>query len=158
MNTILFPIKLISKFKNSKRSLNIKDCFDFYISRKKVECPKCSSRNNSYYYSRINSINEILTIILDREKNSNNEISFQLDFKIELSEYFLNSNNEKCELDLIGFSCYDSNKYIYYTFFKMNSEKKWYHFDGEKEKIIDIEKQNNEFSFLLFYKKVNKNC
>ena len=155
MNIISFPLNIISKYKKSKKLLNISDCFDYFISTQNIECPNCTNRSNSYYYSKIKSINEILTIVIDRENNLINDISFQLDFKLELSKYCL--NNEKCELELIGFSCYDNNKDIYYSYFKMNPENKWYYFNDTKEKIINIEEQNYEFPVLLFYKKVDNN-
>ena len=156
MNIILFPLKKISKYKNSKKLLNISDCFDYFISGNNIECPKCSNKSNSYYNFRINSINEILTIIIDRENDLINDIYFQLDFKIELSKYCLNKN-EICELELIGFSCYDNNKDIDYSYFKINPENKWYYFNDTKEKIINSEELNYEFPVLLFYKKIDNN-
>ena len=108
---IIFPLKEIINFKNKNNyyKLNIFDCFD-YLTSKKIEI----NDDNGYYYNNNNSINsifsinstkEILTIFLDREDDSKNEINFNLDFDINLSKYFFNKEIKHI-FELIGFCSY----------------------------------------------------
>ena len=151
-----FNLKEILAFKKDKKELNIFDCFDCLNINKTVNylCLKCSNRNiNSFY--KIEPKNEILTIILDRGINFQDNITFNLDYNknINLDYYLKDSSETKFEFELINFSSYYPDENKFYSFFK-NTDGNWYFFNGEK-----INQCNNEsfgIPVLLFYKKKEK--
>jgi hypothetical protein len=95
-NNIVFPLKDVCNFKNLHQQLNINDCFDYLIRNKNIDkiCPNCNRNNSSFSYYRISSTKEILTIILDRGKNFENDIFFNVHFNVNLAKYFLEQNSK----------------------------------------------------------------
>ena len=78
-NHIKFELTQISPFCNSQKDLNIINCFNYLISQKNENniCSFCRN-NNSISYFRLYSINDILTIILDRGKDFKDDIKFNI--------------------------------------------------------------------------------
>jgi len=158
-NNITFPLKEVSNFKNFPGSLNINDCFDYLTSYKKVNmiCPNCNRNNSSYSYYRISSTKEILTIILDRGKNFENDIIFNIHFNVNLSKYFYEQNYPQ-NYELIGFCGFDKDKNKCIPFYKYHGDNLWYYLDNSVISCYTKDKNINFGSpFLLFYKKYNNN-
>ena len=154
-NNIIFPLKDISNFKNLHQQLNIIDCFDYLTRNKNIDkiCPNCNRNNSSFSYYRISSTKEILTIILDRGKNFENDIFFNVHFNLNLAKYFLEQNSPQ-NYELIGFCSFykENNKCV--PFYKYHGNNLWYYLDNS---TINIVTQNLYWGspFLLFYKKIN---
>jgi len=158
-NNITFPLKEVSNFKNLPGSLNINDCFDYLTSYKKVNmiCPNCNRNNSSYSYYRISSTKEILTIILDRGKNFENDIIFNIHFNVNLSKYFYEQNYPQ-NYELICFCSFDKDKNKCIPFYKYHVDNLWYYLDNSVINCYTKDKNINFGSpFLLFYKKINNN-
>ena len=159
-NNITFPLKKVSNFKNFPGSLNINDCFDYLTSYKKVNmiCPNCNRNNSSYSYYRISSTKEILTIILDRGKNFENDIIFNIHFNVNLSKYFYEQNTQQ-NYELIGFCSFDKDKNKCIPFYKYHGDNLWYYYLDNS--VISCYTKDNNINFgspfLLFYKKIKNN-
>ena len=154
-NNIVFPLKDVCNFKNLHQQLNINDCFDYLIRNKNIDkiCPNCNRNNSSFSYYRISSTKEILTIILDRGKNFENDIFFNVHFNVNLAKYFLEQNSPQ-NYELIGFCSFYKNNNKCVPFYKYHGDNLWYYLDNS---IINIVTQNLYWGspFLLFYKKIN---
>ncbi len=154
-NNIVFPLKDVSNFKNLHQQLNINDCFDYLIRNKNIDkiCPNCNRNNSSFSYYRISSTKEILTIILDRGKNFENDIFFNVHFNVNLAKYFLEQNSPQ-NYELIGFCSFYKNNNKCVPFYKYHGDNLWYYLDNS---TINIVTQNLYWGspFLLFYKKIN---
>ena len=154
-NNIVFPLKNVCNFKNLHQQLNINDCFDYLIRNKNIDkiCPNCNRNNSSFSYYRISSTKEILTIILDRGKNFENDIFFNVHFNVNLAKYFLEQNSPQ-NYELIGFCSFYKNNNKCVPFYKYHGDNLWYYLDNS---TINIVTQNLYWGspFLLFYKKIN---
>ena len=154
-NNIIFPLKDVCNFKNLHQQLNINDCFDYLIRNKNIDkiCPNCNRNNSSFSYYRISSTKEILTIILDRGKNFENDIFFNVHFNVNLAKYFLEQNSPQ-NYELIGFCSFYKNNNKCVPFYKYHGDNFWYYLDNS---TINIVTQNLYWGspFLLFYKKIN---
>ena len=154
-NNIVFPLKDVCNFKNLHQQLNINDCFDYLIRNKNIDkiCPNCNRNNSSFSYYRISSTKEILTIILDRGKNFENDIFFNVHFNVNLAKYFLEQNSPQ-NYELIGFCSFYKNNNKCVPFYKYHGDNLWYYLDNS---TINIVTQNLYWGspFLLFYKKIN---
>ena len=137
----------------SNNQLDIYNCFDSLTVENVVtiKCSKCDNLINSSFV-RIGIIKDILPIILNRGKNIENKINFKLDYKINISKYFQNSEQNN-EFELISFSSFYSDENIYKTFYKNNDNDKWYCFNGKNVSISND--KNDGIPVLLFYKKVS---
>ena len=135
----------------SNNQLDIYNCFDSLTVENivTIKCSKCDNLINSSFV-RIGIIKDILPIILNRGKNVENKINFKLDFKINLSKYFQNSEQNN-EFDLISFSSFYSDENIYKSFYKNNDDDKWYCFNGKNVSISND--KNNGIPVLFFYKR-----
>jgi len=154
-NNIIFPLKDVCNFKNLPQQLNIIDCFDYLTRNKNIDkiCPNCNRNNSSFSYYRISSTKEILTIILDRGKNFENDIFFNVHFNLNLAKYFLEQNSPQ-NYELIGFCSFYKNNNKCVPFYKYHGDNFWYYLDNS---TINIVTQNLYWGspFLLFYKKIN---
>ena len=154
-NNIVFPLKDVCNFKNLHQQLNINDCFDYLIRNKNIDkiCPNCNRNNSSFSYYRISSTKEILTIILDRGKNFENDIFFNVHFNVNLAKYFLEQNSPQ-NYELIGFCSFYKNNNKCVPFYKYHGDNLWYYLDNS---TINIVTQNLYWGspFLFFYKKIN---
>ena len=130
-NHIIFDINEISQ-DISKKELNIIDCFNSLTTNKNEakECEDCKN-NVVYSYYRINSIKEVLTIILNRENNNNDDIKFNIDININLGKYFFNQQN-KTDFELIGVCGYNKYKDKYSSYYKDYKDNLWYYYKDSK--------------------------
>ena len=153
-NNIKFSLKDIARFKNNPNSLNIFDCFNYLISDKEVNrtCQHCKMNSVSSVY-KINSTQEILTIILDRGNNFKEEIMFDLLFNIDLSNLFFNNENKPQNYELIGFCSYFKAQNICIPFYKNYEDNKWYYLNNSTISFVE-EDTDIGSPFLLFYKHV----
>ena len=154
-NSYLFPLNEIMNFTKNSSELNILDCFDYLTFTKKsnIKCTQCNNQADAY--NRINSTKEIFTIVLDRGKDFENEIKFNLAFEIDLSKYFFNQDNKQ-SYELIGFCSFYKNEKMCFSFFKNYEDNKWYQIDGSGiEVCLNFENFDNVGApFLLLYKKI----
>ena len=161
MKYILIDYKSWIKFKNQKDILDIYDCFDYFAQNNNIE-EKCKICSNSIIpFNRIEPLGEIITIILDRGENFNNNIPFKLDFhnKMKFYEYLEKDSRDKYIFELILFSSFYHDEKKYYSFYKnVDENNSWYYYDG-----ANSHKYNSDtygIPVLLFYKKCklkNKN-
>ena len=149
-NHIIFPLKLI-KFNYSRDNLNIYDCFDWLISDKNesMTCQMCNNSVKSFY--RLNSTKEILTIILDRGKNFEDGIFFELDFNINLRKYFFNGNKDENYI-LKGFCSYFKDENKCFAFCLNDEDQEWYYFNGSTFNRV-LGNDQIGAPFLLFYQR-----
>ena len=159
-NYIEFHLKNIFNLKKEKKPLNIFDCFDYFDclnnndNNVNSRCLKCSNTNINIF-QKIEPKNEILTIILDRGNNFQDNITFNLDYNksLNLDNYLKENSKNQFEFELIIFTSYYPDENKFYSFFK-NTVDNWYCFNGE-----NINQYNNEnlgIPVLLFYKKKQK--
>ena len=148
-NHIKFKLTEVSLFYNSQKDLNIINCFKHLISQKheKNICSFCRNNNSiSCFYS----INDILTIILDRGKDFKDDIKFNLtqSLNFNFSNIYFNQNIQQ-NFELIAFCSYFDLKKEFIRFYKIDNL--WYYFTGSEEKELN---QNDKLGtpFLLFYK------
>ena len=144
-------LKTICSHKNLN-NLNIYDCFDYLFSSEYNNnnlCSKCGKN----CLKKINSTNDILTIIFDLEEDTNN-ISLNLDFNLKLDKYFFGNSQNKYNFELIVFSSYFYEEGQFISFHKDN-DKIWHCYNGSEEKQIQINEVNYKNPFLLIYKKIN---
>lgn len=148
-NHIKFTLTEVSC--NSQKDLNIIDCFNYLISQKdeKNICSFCRN-NNSISYFRLYSINDILTVILDRGKDFKDDIKFNLaqSLNFNSSNIYFNQNIQQ-NFELIAFCSYFDLKKEFIPFYKIDNL--WYYFTDSEEKKLN---QNDILGtpFLLFYK------
>ena len=146
--SIEFSLKAILNFKKGKNQLNILDCFDFWSN---YSCPNCKIQINNFY--RMEPNNEILTIILDRGDNFEDDIDFHLDYDINLDKYIGENSKIKCEykFELKGFLCYYPDKKEFYSFIK--NANNWDCFNGANiNQFNNNDKENLGLPVLLLYK------
>ena len=148
-NHIKFELAQVSLFYNSQKDLNIINCFNLSQKDEKNICSFCRN-NNSISYFRLYSINDILTIILDRGKNFKDDIKFNLaqSRNFNFSNIYFNQNIQQ-NFELIAFCSYFDLKKEFIPFYKIDNL--WYYFTGSEEKELN---QNDKLGtpFLLFYK------
>ena len=150
-NHIIFKLTEVSHFYNSQKDLNIINCFNYLISQKSKKniCSFCRN-NNSISYFRLYSINDILTIILDRGKDFKDDIKFNLaqSLNFNFSNIYFNQNIQQ-NFELIAFCSYFDLKKEFIPFYKIDNL--WYYFTDSEEKKLN---QNDILGtpFLLFYK------
>ena len=147
-NHIKFKLTQVSC--NSQKDLNIIDCFNYLISQK-YDCSFCRN-NNSISCFRFYSINDILTIILDRGKDFKDDIKFNLaqSLNFNSSNIYFNQNIQQ-NFELIAFCSYFDLKKEFIPFYKIDNL--WYYFTDSEEKKLN---QNDKLGtpFLLFYKAI----
>ena len=158
-NHIIFPLISVYNYKNSPEKLHLSDCFDFLTQNKMqngISCKNCLNKNNlTYSFYRIVSINNILTIILDRGKDfQDHDIFFNLDInaKQDLTKYFFNGNIKQY-FELIGFCSFYKDKNRCIPFFKNYEDNGWYYLDNSEINSA-IKASDVGSPFLLFYQKM----
>lgn len=162
INTLSFVLEKVLDFKSKskKEKINIYDCFDYLTNvYNNLKCMKC---NNVYLNSSyINSLPEILTIILDRNNNFENGIEFGIDFLIDLKKYLykwgiIEEKNTKFEL--IGMLTYFSkeNGSDHSAIYKSAFNNNWCLYKNSNnniEFINGIAERYKGLPYLLFYQK-----
>ena len=154
-NHIIFNLKEIYKIKNSPYELKITDCFDYLIRNEKqngMKCPNCLNITHSFF--KICSVNDILTVILDRgEDFQNHDIFFRLNFKPQnLTKYFFNESIMQM-FELIGFCSFYKDKNRCIPFYLNYEDNKWYCLNNTEIELVSSKKDIGS-PFLLFLKKL----
>ena len=154
-NHIIFNLKEIYKIKNSPDELKITDCFDYLIRNEKQngkKCPNCLNITHSFF--KIYSVNDILTVILDRgEDFQNHDIFFRLNIKPQnLTKYFFNESIMQM-FELVGFCSFYKDKNRCIPFYLNYEDNKWYCLKKSKIELAQSEKDIGS-PFLLFLKKL----
>ena len=168
---LIFPLDEIIKNKflmniNNQNNIiiNINDCFEFnqkiqiLSGDNAIPCDYCKSICLSNYQSLIYTFPNILILIL--EKNKNSKIKFEIEEKISLKNYILESSTGY-KFKLIGIISKlgegSSNEH-YLAFCKSPIDNCWYRYNNDfVNKLNDFKKDINDliFPYILFYQKVN---
>ena len=161
---IVFGLDEISQFKLefSKAYLDLKDCFKtvFQSKQDKFYCKTCKQNFNCLSYYNLNSLPEILTIILDRKEGFEYGIEFGIDFQFDLKEYLYKWGNiepKNTKYELISILTYfkeSPNTAIYKSYIDF----KWYSYKNGQSELFDI--ISNEYKgmpYLLFYQRIKEN-
>ena len=159
---LLDEVKIFKKNHiNNFEDINIKDCFKFLTNKKNNNnfcCPNCQIRINSSMEYRINSLPEVLTIILN-QKSVENGIEFDIDFEIGLEKCLYNWNQnpiQETKYELIGMLTYfgKNNGQDHAAIFKSSFSKNWFLFLNSELKVIDDIKTYKGIPYFLFYQKL----
>ena len=172
-NILIFPLEKARIFKEKKQqnfeNVNLSDCFEYHISEKNplldkyIYCNKCKQNTNYVVSSRISSLPEILTIILNRGDNLQFDVEFQINHNIDdLDKYMIKLNGNKDQLNyryvLIGIVIHIGNSGEdghFFTYCKSPVDKKWYSYNDSKvEEISDPLESNKGIPYLLFFQKI----
>ena len=149
--SIEFPLKAVLNFKNGNKQLNIFDCFDFWSN---YPCQNCKIQIKNF--SRMELNNEILTIILNRGNNFEDDIEFNLDYDINLDQYLEENckNKYNYKFELKGFLSYYPDKKEFHSFYKNINGNNWCLFNGSNINQFNNINDKNCLGFpvLLFYK------
>ena len=161
---IVFVLDEILQFKLecSKAYLDLKDCFKtvFQPKQDKFYCKTCKQNFNCLSYYNLNSLPEILTIILDRKEGFEYGIEFGIDFQFDLKEYLYKWGNiepKNTKYELISILTYfekSPNTIIYKSYIDF----KWYSYKNGQSELFDI--ISNEYKgmpYLLFYQRIKEN-
>ena len=154
--------KMDNQFNNSlSGNINIYDCLDYYrridyqIANKFIICQGC---NNSSKYSQITSIfsaPKILIISLNLSKEIQNQINFNLEECLYLSNYVENKIND-CIYNLRELVAFNLINGQYISYCKNPINQKWYKYDNDlvtllNNDIVDEININSFFPCVLFY-------
>lgn len=166
-NKIVFILDDVLSFllKNGREyieNVKIKDCFDYLINKKQsnIKCLKCKSNNefNCSSSYKLNSLPEILTIVLERKTNFENGVEFGLDFKIDLDNYKYKwaGIKENTEYELIGMLTHfrKENNSAHTAIYQSIIDQKWYFYKNSSTIIDNISEPYKGMPYLLFYKRI----
>ena len=171
INTILiFPLDEVIKHKllinannQNNNIITLKDCFEFnqkihiLSGENAIPCDNCKLICTSNYQTLIYTFPEILIIIL--EKNKNSKIQFEIEEKLRLKNYILESQTGyKFKLFGIVSKFVDgcSNEH-YFAFCKSPIDNYWYRYNNDfVSKVNNFEKEIKDSicPFILFYQKL----
>jgi len=143
------------------------DCFELYHEgeilegdnawyNEKTKQKQSVKKQISYW-----SFPKILVIDIKRFNSSNRKNQILLEFpltNLDLNEYMIGYNSEKCMYDLYGI-CNHSGSVLggHYTSFVKNANGKWYHFnDTIVTEVTNLENLITTKAYCFFYRK-NKN-
>ena len=172
-NIMIFPLEKTRIFKLKKDSnflkVNIFDCFEYHtkeakqIHKDKFYCKNCKCNTDYEINSKISSLPEILTVILNRGNNLEFNVEFQIDYILDNLENYiikLDSNKEQLhtKYELIGIIIHignSGNDGHFYAYCKSPVDKNWYSYNDEKVRYIkDPIQEIGGIPYLLFYQKI----
>ena len=153
--------KLNNNFVNIE-NINIKDCFDYlvYPNKNNYFCNKCNNQSLCNNFAILNSLPEILTVILDRKNEFENGIEFGLNFIIDLKNYLYkwgNIQEDNTKYELIGMLTYfrKGNGSDHTAIYRAEIDKKWYFFKNTNPENLDnISDSYLGMPYLLFYQRI----
>ena len=164
-NTLDLDILETSKQKGNNKSINIKDCLDYFCEKKtkKRFCEKCKKNVNVDITSKIYSSPNYFIFLLDRGNlDENLNIKFDIEEKIDLKKY-IEKENTPYLYELVGIVTINIIEKKYESFSKSPIDQMWYLYDEKDAQLRKdiVFSNNNEMIFyipcILFYKKIIKN-
>ena len=159
---IAFPLEDISEYYKNRTKINLNNCFEYYQQAKYKLSEKCSECHSKIFLKeKIYELPKILIIILDRGKNKKYNKTVEFPEKIDLTN-FIDSEIQKSQSNsfkLIGVSSHIGNPGLYghYISFCLCDDNNYYRFsDSSVKKIDDIKNLYEGSSYVLFYKRIEK--
>jgi ubiquitin C-terminal hydrolase len=175
--SLSIPIK--NKGDDLIKTFDLKECFDYYFKKEKLdkqnklECNFCYLKNQSNIYNKLWKTPKILIIQIKRFLTNDygiptqklvNKIKFPIN-NLDISDY-INPNSpdiNKCKYNLLGvnyhyslgstFSCSFGH---YVSIVKNRFDNNWYEFDDNRLKKIEYQDEIvNKNAYLLFYYRTN---
>ena len=165
LNYFMFPVSEVYKLaqkNNSKEFINIYDCLNFFQSPAILDgengknCEKCGKITTFLLTAKIDSCQNNLLIILNRDFQKDKNIKFQFDESLDMTDYVI-EKKVKLIYNLYGIIFLSENEEIHYVAFCKNlSENIWYKCDDnivESVKNLDNDIFNFGIPVALFYQK-----
>ncbi len=156
-----FPLEEISEF-YKKKNITLNDCFEYYQQIKYSLFEKCSKCGHKFSLKeKIYVLPKILIIILDRGKNKKYNKTVEFPEEIDLTS-LLDKDIKKSQSNsfkLIGVSSHNGNPGLngHYISFCLCDDNNYYRFsDSHVKKIDNIKNLYEGSSYVLFYKKIEK--
>ena len=172
-NFIIFPLEKTRLYKLKKQSnflnVNIFDCFECVTAEERnlpgntIFCNSCRTESDYIICHKISSFPEILTVILNRGRNLEFDVEFQISYIIDnLDRYMIKFNNnmdkQNIRYELIAIIIHAGNSDMsghFFTFCKSPINRKWYRYnDAIVEYISDPIQVIKGIPYLLFYQKL----
>lgn len=149
----------------SKNNVNIYDCFELFTETEILDGDNkwFCDKTKQYYEANKKTIfwklPNILIVSFKRFDNFSNKKNLKIDFPLEsldLTKYCLGYDKHKSYFDLFGICNHsgNSNSGHYYSYCK-NQNNKWYEFNDELVKEININNVITNNAYVLFYRKIN---
>jgi len=151
---LVFPLEEVKEFKNNIYNISIYDCFKYYQRPNYVEkiCDICNSKEN--FMEKKNILLDgpkILILNITKSKSKETNIKFNLEEKINISEFVHNKEKKQYNYELIGIMTSSENDH-YISFCKSYTNNKWYKYDKSSVtqcSFKDLKIKGN--SDILFY-------
>ena len=146
-----------------KKNITIYDCFDNFIKDELLvgDTQWHCDKTNNYYDAKKNTqfwdFPQILIVSFNRFDNFGNKKNDKINFCIEnldLSKYCVGYNKFKCQFELYAICNHIGTRNFghYYAYCKVNNNK-WYEFNDNIIKSIDIYNIDTSNAYCLFYQK-----
>ena len=173
-NILIFPLEKTRLFKIKKNKpfafVDIFDCFECNTAEEnnmpgnKMYCKSCKNQSDYIISSKIGTLPEIFTIILNRGNNLKFDVEFNISYVLdELGKYIINTNNseyEKTRYQLIsiiihlGKSGMDGH---FFAYCRSPVNRKWYSYnDSIVKELRDPIEEIKGIPYLLFYQKIKE--
>ena len=149
-------------YNNSKKKLNLNDCFlNYFINKDNIfNCPSCKKKVNGKTYKKICVLPKYLIIILDRGKDDKFNCHVYFDYTLDLNKVTEQIENEKynTKYELIGatFLIGQSSSSGHTVAYCKHFDDKYYLFNDNIYKVEELKDLKNNKPFLLFYERKNK--
>ena len=165
LNYFMFPVSEVFKLaqkNNAKEYINIYDCLNFFQSPDILDgengkkCEKCGKLSTFLLTAQINTCQNNLLIILNRDFKKDKNIKFKFDESLDMTEYVIEKKG-KLIYNLYGIIFLSKNEEIHYVAFcKIASANIWYKCDDnvvEPVKNLENDMYNFAIPVALFYQK-----
>ena len=166
-NHLYFKISKVIEYKANKfnqdiANINLFDCMDYYqrpetlLGDKGLLCPSCSELTESTSIKYLYSSGIMLIFVLDWDLDN---ISFDFDKKINLTDYILKKGDGKKEKyflsGIVNFENDDYGNGYFSAYCRMNKDGDWYCYDDDNVYIRDFDNiKKRGFPIVLFYHKI----
>ena len=126
---LVFPLEEMNEFKNNK-NISICDCFTYYKKPNYIKniCDNCNSKVNFEKKNILLKGPEILIINITKGKSKGENILFNLEEKINISDFIL-YKEKQYNYELIGIMTSSGNDH-YISFCKSVTNNIWYKYDN----------------------------
>ena len=138
INCLIFSLEKIRLYKEKKKAqgffnVNLEDCFEQFEEQKllygydQIYCYNCHRQSNASCFNKLYNCPEVLTIILNREK----DVEFQFPLDLNINKYIIDKNCET-NYELIGALIhlgYSEMNRHFIAYCKSPVDKKWYHYN-----------------------------
>ena len=164
LNYLIFQIKDIFAFTQSndkKDNIDIYDCLNYFKNPVLIEgdnshkCPNCSQISPYILTSTLNTVQNNLLVLLNRDFQKEKDIKFKIDQIVDVTGYVNECDGEKKIIyNLYGIICLSNNDVHYVAFCRNPIDKMWYKYnDTIIEPVNDLENDVIGFGIpvALFY-------